>query len=67
VDATFAKDFKFTERVGATFTLQLTNVLNHYQPADPSSLSLTTAGSFGRITGAVYAPRQMEFGLRIHF
>ncbi len=67
VDATVAKDFKFTERVGATFTLQLTNVLNHYQPADPSSLSLTTPGSFGRITGAVYAARQMEFGLRVHF
>jgi len=67
VDATVAKDFKFTERVGATFTVQFTNVFNHYQPSDPSSLSLTSATNFGRITGAVYAARQMEFGLRVHF
>ena len=67
VDATIAKDFKFTERVGATLTVQFTNVLNHFQPSDPSSLSLTSNTSFGRITGAVYAARQMELGLRIHF
>src|SRR5437867_11419140 len=67
MDATLAKDIKFTERVGATFTVQFTNVLNHFQPSDPSSLSLTSASSFGRITGAVYAARQMELGLRIHF
>ncbi len=67
VDATVAKDFKFTERVGATFTVQFTNVFNHYQPSDPSSLSLTSATNFGRITNAVYAARQMEIGLRIHF
>ncbi len=67
IDATFAKDIKFTERVGATFTLQLTNVLNHYQPSDPSSLSLSSPDTFGRVTGAQYAARQMEFGLRIHF
>ncbi len=67
MDATFAKDLKFTERVGATFTLQFTDVLNHFQPSDPSSLSLTSNTSFGRITSAVYAARQMEVGLRIHF
>ncbi len=67
VDATIAKDVKFTERVGATLTMQFTNILNHYQPSDPSSLTLTTPTNFGRITGAVYAARQMEIGLRIHF
>jgi len=67
VDATLAKDIKFTERVGATFTLQFTNVLNHFQPSDPSSLTLTTPANFGRITSSVYAGRQMEMGLRIHF
>jgi hypothetical protein len=67
VDATLAKDIKFTERVGATLTMQFTNVFNHYQPSDPSSLSLTSNTTFGRITGAVYAARQMELGLRIHF
>lgn len=67
VDATFGKDIKFTERVGATFTMQLTNVFNHFQPSDPASLTLTTPQNFGRITSAVYAARQMEIGLRIHF
>jgi hypothetical protein len=67
VDATIAKDFKFTERVGATFTVQFTNVFNHFQPSDPSSLTLSTPQNFGRITGAVYAARQMEIGGRIHF
>ena len=67
VDATIAKDIKFTERVGATFTLQFTNVFNHFQPSDPSSLTLTTPQNFGRITSSVYAGRQMEIGARIHF
>ena len=51
MDLTLAKDIKFTERVGATFTVQFTNVLNHFQPSDPSSLSLTSSTNFGRITG----------------
>jgi len=67
VDATVAKDIKFTERVGATFTVQFTNVFNHNQPSDPGSLSLTTPANFGRITNSVYAGRQMEIGLRLHF
>jgi Carboxypeptidase regulatory-like domain len=67
LDATLAKEVKFTERVGATFTVQFTNVLNHYQPSDAASFSLTSPTTFGRITGAVYNPRQMEVGARIHF
>jgi hypothetical protein len=67
MDATLAKDMHFTERVGATFTVQFTNVLNHFQPSDPSSLSLTSPTTFGRITSNLYAARQMELGLRIHF
>jgi hypothetical protein len=67
VDATIAKDLKFTERVGATITVQFTNLFNHFQPSDPSSLSLTSNTSFGRITTALYGARQMELGLRIHF
>ena len=66
LDATLAKEVKFTERVGATLTLQFTNVLNHFQPSD-AGMSLTSPTTFGRVTGAVYAPRQMEIGARIHF
>jgi hypothetical protein len=73
VDGTLAKDIKFTERVGATFTVQFTNVFNHFQPADPSCasqggcLELTNPSLFGAVTSAQYAARQMELGLRIHF
>ena len=67
IKSTLAKDLKFTERVGASFTLQFTNVFNHRQPSDPSSLSLSSPTNFGKITTSVYASRQMEFGLRIHF
>src|SRR5882724_3361882 len=66
-DATLAKDLKFTERVGASFTMQFTNVFNHRQPSDPSSLSLSSPTNIAKITGSVYAARQMEIGLRIHF
>lgn len=67
LDATLAKDVKFTERVGMTLTVQFTNVLNHFQPSDAGSLTLSTPANFGRITSSVYNPRQMEIGARIHF
>ena len=54
------------ERVGATLFFQITNILNHFQPGNPS-LSLTSPTSFGQITGSGNTPRNMEFGLRIRF
>ena len=57
-------------RVGATLSFQVTNVLNHVQLSDPSgttNLALTSATSFGRINSQANTPRNMEFGLRIHF
>lgn len=54
-------------RVGATLSFQITNVFNHTVFAGPSSLSLSSPTSFGRITAASNIPRNMEFGLRIHF
>jgi hypothetical protein len=53
-------------KVGATLSFQVTNVLNHMQPSGPS-LSLTSPTTFGKISGAANTPRNMEFGLRIHF
>lgn len=72
LDATLSKEVKFTERVGLTLTVQFTNVLNHWQPADPTAvsannLSLTSPTTFGRITASAFNPRQMEIGARIHF
>jgi len=68
LDATVSKDIGLVrERVGATLIFQFTNVMNHVVFSGPSSLSLTSPTTFGRITGQANTPRQMEFGLRIHF
>jgi hypothetical protein len=53
-------------RVGATLSIQFTNILNHMQPSN-GSLNWSSPATFGRITGQANTPRQMEFGLRIHF
>ena len=45
-----------------TVSVQLTNVLNHFQPSGPS-LSLVAHPL--ALSGRVYNPRQTEFGLRI--
>jgi len=67
LDATASKDIGVvSERVGATLIFQITNVFNHVAMGGPS-LSLTSPTTFGRITGQANTPRQMEFGLRIHF
>ena len=67
LDATVSKDLGIvSERVAATLIFQFTNVLNHAALGGPS-LSLTSPTNFGKITGQANTPRQMEFGLRIHF
>jgi hypothetical protein len=73
LDASLTKDIGVWKegRVGATISFQFTNVLNHFQPGSPS-LSLTSPTTFGRITGAATTtptntPRNLEFGLRVHF
>jgi hypothetical protein len=58
-------------RVGAQLSFQITNVLNHMVLNNPnitsSNLSLSSPSAFGKITSASNTPRNMEFGLRIHF
>src|SRR5579871_2160074 len=68
VDATLSKDFAILKenRLGATFILQVTNVLNHMKPSGPSA-GLTGPTTFGRITTQANTPRNMEFALRLHF
>ena len=68
MDATIGKDFKFGERIGLRFTIQFTNVMNHFQPSDPSlNLSGSSQLTFGKINGQAYAPRNTEFGLKVTF
>jgi hypothetical protein len=77
MDATISKDFKATERIGATISFQFVNIFNHFVPADPSTLgssvySIDTPSTFGIVNNQFTAPngaqsRSMEFGLRLRF
>lgn len=68
LDATLNKDIGLWKegRVGASLNFQFTNILNHMQPGN-GSLNWSSPATFGRITTQANTPRQMEFGLRIHF
>jgi hypothetical protein len=66
LDFSVMKDIRIHENVGATLQFQFTNVLNHYQPANPS-LNIDSPASFGVITGQAGNPRQIELGLRLYF
>jgi len=68
LDATLAKDVGLWKegRVGAALSFQFTNILNHMQPGN-GSLNLSSQATFGRITTQANTPRQLEFGLRVHF
>jgi hypothetical protein len=74
LDATASKDIGIWKegRVGATLLFQFTNLLNHVQLADPYLCTCDPA-DFGVIGtnnpngGQVNSPRNMEFGLRVHF
>jgi hypothetical protein len=72
LDLSITKETKVTERVGFTFYASLANVLNHFQPSNPTTCltqdsSACQPSQWGVIKGQEYDPRQMEFGLRIHF
>ncbi len=56
----------FREGVGADLSFQFTNVLNHVVMSTPT-LTITSPSTFGRITSQTNTPRNMEFGLRVHF
>jgi hypothetical protein len=67
LDTNVIKDIGiWKERVGAQFFFQITNVLNHFQPGNPS-LSITSPTTFGQLGGQANTPRNMEFGIRLHW
>jgi hypothetical protein len=74
VDATVSKDIGVWKegRVGATLIFQFTNLFNHVRLTDPY-LDITDPADFGVLGtsnpngGQANTPRNMEFGLRIHF
>lgn len=68
LNATVIKDLGIWKegRVGATLSIQFSNLLNHVQLGDPS-MDLSDPNNFGVLGGQANSPRQMEFGLRVHF
>jgi hypothetical protein len=67
MDAGVTKDVSWFEgRLGGTINITFTNVFNHTIMSGPS-LTITSPTTFGRITGTSSTPRNMEFGLRLHF
>jgi len=71
LDATLSKDFRVTERIGATLVIQSVNVLNHFVPANPTT-NIQSTNTFGVVTaqytsGNGISSRWMEFGLRLRF
>ena len=67
LDASIIKDIGLhKERVGVMLFFTITNVLNHFQPGNPS-FSLTSPTTFGQIASQANTPRNMEFGLRAYF
>jgi len=66
LDLSVHKDFSVGERFGAMLMFQFTNVLNHFQPANPN-LNIDVPQMWGVVTTQANNPRSMEFGLRIHF
>ena len=66
VDTTASKDFHIAEKVGATLILQANNVFNHFQPGNPS-LNIDSPQTWGVISSQANTPREMQFGLRVHF
>ncbi len=68
LDMAISKDFKlpYREGIGITFNAQFSNMLNHYQAGTPS-LSIDSPTTFGVVTTQANTPRQIEFGLRLHW
>jgi hypothetical protein len=76
LDATVSKDIGVWKerRLGASLMFQFTNLLNHTAMNAPS-LALNDPADFGNMSsnnayygaGQAFHPRQVEFGLRVHF
>ena len=71
VDATVSKSFAIHERWNATLLFQFVNLLNHFQPANPS-MNINSPQTWGVVTAQATTAnglqsRWMEFGLRVGF
>src|SRR5260370_7781046 len=63
LDATISKDFRVTERLGATLSFQFVNILNHFVPQDPGgtnggngNINIDSASPFAFINNQYVTP-----------
>ena len=68
MDATVSKDVGFWKegRIGAQLIFQFYNVLNHVQMSDPT-MDISAPQDWGVLGSQANTPRQMSFGLRVHW
>ena len=78
LDMQVSKEFAIPlrEGMGITFSAQLSNLFNHFQPSfvagsttstSTTYLNIDNPQNFGVLTQQGNTPRQIEFGLRLHF
>ncbi len=74
VDMAISKNIRVAERLSLDLGAVFSNVLNHFQPADPSgyysttyNLDLTSPSTFGTVGDQINNPRQMEFSIRVNW
>jgi len=65
LDSSIFKKFKFTERLGGELRADIFNILNHPNPANPSTGLMST--TFGQINGVSSSSRLVRFGARVTF
>jgi len=66
LDLAVKKSISFREGIGATLSFEFLNVLNHFNPSDPS-VNVFSPTSWGVVTGQAIEPRRVNLGLRIFF
>ena len=65
MDAALIKETKFNERYSVELRMEALNVFNH--PSFAIFGQNINSPQFGQIASTAFAPRQMQFGLRLQF
>jgi hypothetical protein len=66
IDLSIFKIFKLTEARRIEFRTEFFNAFNHPNFANPSA-SITSPGSFGKVSSTIGDPRDIQFALKIYF
>jgi hypothetical protein len=66
LDFSAMKEIRFRERYGLTLSFQFVNVLNHFQPGNPS-LNIDSPSTWGVVNSQANTPREIEIGARLFF